>query len=90
MLHIMAFCGRSCASVFPDNVCRIFRIAPGFLGGTFNLLRGAFIGQFLIADCFSDALLDFSCYLVKLPFDFFGVHIHSLVRLVGAAEQKGC
>ncbi len=48
------------------DVCGIFCVAPGLFCGAFDLLGGAGVGEFLIADCFADALLDLACYLVEL------------------------
>ncbi len=56
------------------DVGGIFRIAPGFFRGAFDLLSGSGVGQLLIADGFADTLFDFACYLVELSFNFFGVH----------------
>ena len=54
-----------CRVVIVNDGCGVFCVAPGFLGDAFDLLGCASVGEFLVADCFADALLDLACYLIE-------------------------
>src|SRR5271166_2457243 len=59
---------------FMDLLRGVLGIAPGFLRRTFDLIDHALVGQFLIANAFSDALLHFSHCLSDLASHLILVH----------------
>jgi hypothetical protein len=59
---------------FPTLGGYVFRFAPSFLCGAFDLLGGAGVGEILIAEGFADFLLDGACSLIE--FSFYGFFVH--------------
>src|ERR1700733_1356028 len=84
ILQVVALGRYFCRVVIMNDGSCIFCVAPGFLGDAFDLLGCARVREFLVANCFADALLDLACYLIEFTCYFFSVHrLTPLVLLLG-------
>jgi hypothetical protein len=69
----------------------VLRVSPSFAGSALHLVSKTLIGQLLVANCFSNALLRAPCYLFHFPGNLILVHgISPLPAIALALSCVGC